>query len=309
MTSFVSPPLPHANDVSRRDLLQGAAAVGALGYGGMGTPFAAIADEQKSQASKPMTAYIGAATSRVDGRDKVTGAAKYAGEFKVPNMAYASVVSSTIAKGRIAGIDFSEAMKIGGVIAVLTHKNRPAMADNDKAYKDDVAPDKGSPFRPLYDDKIMFSGQPIAIVLADEWETARFAASLVRVEYQEESYVTDLEHARKDAFALEAPAKPRGDAAKAFAAADVRHAGEYYVPIEHHNPMELYVSTVTWDGDGKLTVYDKTQGVQNVQRYVCSIFNLNPKMCGSYLPLSAAHLARGFVRNIRWSWHRWRRSR
>ncbi len=50
-----------------------------------------------------------------------------------------------------------------------------------------------------------------------------------------------------------------------------------YVPIEHHNPMELYASTVAWDGGGKLTVYDKTQGVQNVQRYVCSVFDMKPE--------------------------------
>jgi xanthine dehydrogenase YagR molybdenum-binding subunit len=221
-----------------------------------------------------MTAYIGTATSRVDGHDKVTGAAKYAGEFTAPNLAYASVLASAIARGRIARIDKSEAMKVSGVIAVLTHENRPAMADNDKAYKDDVAPDVGSPFRPLYDDRIHFSGQPIALVLAETSETARFAASLVHVDYDEEPHVTDVYRARDDAFALEAPAKPRGDAAKAFAAADVRHDAEYYVPIEHHNPMEPYASTVLWEGDGKLTVYDKTQGVQNVQRYICGIFDL-----------------------------------
>ena len=83
--------------------------------------------------------------------------------------------------------------------------------------------------------------------------------------------------ARDDAFALDAPAKPRGDAAKAFAAAEVRHDAEYYVPIEHHNPMEPYASTVLWDGGGKLTVYDKTQGVQNVQRYICGIFGMKPE--------------------------------
>ena len=224
-----------------------------------------------------MTSYIGTPTSRVDGRDKVTGAAKYAGEFMAPDLAFASVVSSTIAKGRIASIDVSEAMKVGGVIAVLTHKNRPPMADNDKAYKDDVAPEKGSPFRPLYDNKIMFNGQPIALVVAEDSETARFVSSLIRVDYEEEPHVTDLYRKRDDAFSLEEPAKPRGDAAKAFAAAAVRHEGEYYVPIEHHNPMEPYASTVTWDGDGKLTVYDKTQGVQNVQRDVCSIFDLKPE--------------------------------
>jgi xanthine dehydrogenase YagR molybdenum-binding subunit len=226
--------------------------------------------------STPMTAYIGTATSRVDGRDKVTGAAKYAGEFEAPNLAFASVVTSTIAKGRIARIESSEAMKVRGVIAVLTHQNRPAMADDDKAYKDDVAPD-GSPFRPLYDERILFSGQPIALVLADASETARFAASLVHIDYDEEPHVTDVYRARDRAFAVEVPAKPRGDAAKAFAAADVRHEAEYYVPIEHHNPMELFASTVRWDGGGKLTVYDKTQGVQNVQRYICGIFSLKPE--------------------------------
>ena len=66
------------------------------------------------------------------------------------------------------------------------------MAETDKAWKDDVAPEEGSPFRPLYGDKIKFSGQPIALVLAEEWEIARYAASLVRIEYEEQAFVTDL---------------------------------------------------------------------------------------------------------------------
>jgi xanthine dehydrogenase YagR molybdenum-binding subunit len=57
----------------------------------------------------------------------------------------------------------------------------------------------------------------------------------------------------------------------------VRHAGEYYVPIEHHNPMELYAATVIYEANGKLTVYDKTQGVQNVQRYLCGVFGMKPE--------------------------------
>ena len=129
------------------------------------------------------SAYIGTPTSRVDGHAKVTGAAKYAGEYGAPDLVHAAIVTSTIAKGHITRIDVSHAMDVDGVIAILTHKNRPAMADNDKAYKDDVAPENGSPYRPLYDDKILFSGQPVALVLADDWETARYAASLVHVEY------------------------------------------------------------------------------------------------------------------------------
>jgi xanthine dehydrogenase YagR molybdenum-binding subunit len=232
-----------------------------------------------------MAHQIGTPASRIDGFAKVTGAAKYAAEFNVPGLAYGSVVTSTIAKGRITRIERSAAMGVEGVIDVLTHENRPHMADNDQAYKDDVAPD-GSPFRPLYDNRIMFSGQPIALVVAETSEIARFAASLVRVEYEKEAHVTDVYHQRDAATpvkvptnpieALFTPPKPRGAPERALAAAAVRHQGEYYVPIEHHNPMELYASTVIFEGNGKLTVYDKTQGVQNVQRYICSVFGMKP---------------------------------
>ena len=76
-----------------------------------------------------MTIYIGTAVSRVDGKAKVTGAAKYAGEFNVPGLAYGTVVTSTIAKGKIATIDTSAALAVKGVLSVLTHENRPPMAD------------------------------------------------------------------------------------------------------------------------------------------------------------------------------------
>ena len=285
------------NDISRRSMLGGAAAVGTIGLSSLVDPNdprrPAIVVAQENRASTPMKAYIGTPTSRVDGRAKVTGAAKYAAEFNAPGLAFGaglahgSVVTSTIAKGRIVRIDASAALRAPGVIDVLTHENRPPMASADSEYRDEVAPEKGSPFRPLYDDRIKFSGQPIALVVAEEPEIARFAASLVRVEYDEEPHVTDLHRQRDEAFALEtptnpaeamfAPPKPRGRAEQAFAAAEVHHDGEYFVPIEHHNPMEMYATTVMWDGGGKLTVYDKTQGVQNVQRYVCSVFGMKPE--------------------------------
>jgi xanthine dehydrogenase YagR molybdenum-binding subunit len=234
-----------------------------------------------------MAPYIGTPTSRIDGIAKVTGAAKYAAEFNVPGgVLYGSIVTSTIAKGRITRLDTSAAMGVKGVTTVLTHENRPHMADRDEDYKDDVAPE-GSPFRPLYDDRIMFNGQPIALVMAETSEIARFAASLVRVEYESEAHVTNVFRQCDAAIpvkvptspqeAMFAPPKPRGDAGKAFAAAAVRHDGEYYVPIEHHNPMELYAATVIVEGDGKFTVYDKTQGVQNVHHYLCGVFGMKPE--------------------------------
>jgi xanthine dehydrogenase YagR molybdenum-binding subunit len=204
----------------------------------------------------------------------------------VPGLAYGSVVTSTIGKGRIVRIDPSAALRIKGVLDVLTHENRPPMAGNDEAYKDETAP-AGSPFRPLYDSRIMFNGQPIALVVAETSEIARFAASLVRVEYEKDAHITDVYRRREAATpvkpptnpieALFTPPKTRGRPEQALAAAAVRHAGEYYVPIEHHNPMELYAATVIYEANGKLTVYDKTQGVQNVQRYLCGVFGMKPE--------------------------------
>jgi len=220
-----------------------------------------------------MHAYIGQPTSRYDGRAKVTGAAKYAGEFNTQGLAHGFIFTSRIAKGRVKRIDTTAALRVPGVLDVLTHEHRPHMAASDKAYQDDVAPG-GSPYRPLYDDKILFNDQPVAFVIAEEWEIARHAATLLHVEYEEERHATDLHAQRDEAYEYQKPAKPRGNAEKAFAAAEVRHEAEYFVPVEHHNPMELFASTVIWEGDGKITVYDKTQGVQNVQRYLSAVFRM-----------------------------------
>jgi xanthine dehydrogenase YagR molybdenum-binding subunit len=232
-----------------------------------------------------MAPYIGSDTSRVDGFAKVTGTAKYAAEYNAPRLAHGSMVGATITKGRLTRIDASEALRVKGVIAVLTHENRPPLADHHQAYKDDVAPE-GAPFRPLYDSRIMFNGQPIALVVADTLEAARFAASLVKAEYKQEPHVTDVHRERdraravKDAEnpfeALFTPPNERGAPGPALDAAAARHDGEYYVPIEHHNPMELFASTAIVEANGRLTVYDKTQGVQNVHRYLCSVLDIKP---------------------------------
>lgn len=223
-----------------------------------------------------MNAYVGTPTSRVDGRAKVTGGAKYAGEFSADRLLHGFVIEATIPRGRIARLDTSEALKVKGVLDVLTHAHRPPLADKDEAWKDEVAPEKGSPFRPLYDDRIKFNGQPIALVVAEDWETANFAATRVRVEYDEEAFATDLESERGRAAKVYQPHKPRGDAAAALTRAAVRHEADYVIPSEHHNPMELYATTAVWDDNGRLTVYDKTQGVQNVQKFLCSVFGKKP---------------------------------
>ncbi len=220
--------------------------------------------------------------SRVDGVAKVTGKAKYAAEYFAPDLAYGYVVSSTIAKGKIIRFNTDEVLQIPGVIQLFTHENRPRLAWFDISYKDQDAP-PGSPFRPLRDEKVVYNGQPIALVVAETFEIARYAASLVKVEYEEEDHDTALEHnlhrSRKPKSGVASllkspPPKPRGEFDKAFQAAPFQTTGQHVHSVEHHNPMEMFSSTVVYEKNGKLTIYDKTQGAPNSQLYVSQVFNL-----------------------------------
>ena len=228
-----------------------------------------------------MTAkYIGQPQNRVDGLAKVTGAAKYAAEYNVPHLLYGYVVSSAIASGKIKKIDDELALAVPGVVKIYTHENRPRTALLNRSYTDDVAP-PGAPFRPLASAKIDYNGQPVALVVADTFETARYAASLVQVEYERGAHKTDLASERENAHkprprsGLPPPPKDRGKPEEAFKSAEVRIREEYLLPMEHHNPIEMFGSTAIYEADGSLTIYEKTQGVQNCQQYVCSIFRLS----------------------------------
>jgi xanthine dehydrogenase YagR molybdenum-binding subunit len=221
-----------------------------------------------------ITSHLGRPTSRIDGPAKVTGHAKYAAEYNVPNLAHGVVVTAAIAKGRIKRIDAAQALAVAGVLDVFTHAHRPKLASADEKYGDEVAP-PGAPFRPLYDNKIRFNGQPIALVVAEEFEIARYAASLVRVDYAEAAHTTDFDAAREKAPKREPkPKVKRGNAARAFAEATVRIASEYRMPVEHHNPMETFAATVVWESGGRLTIFDKTQGPQNCRNYVAAVFGI-----------------------------------
>jgi xanthine dehydrogenase YagR molybdenum-binding subunit len=224
-----------------------------------------------------VTNYLGKPASRVDGHAKVVGAAKYAAEHSVAGLAYGFVVTSAIARGRIRNIDIADALAVAGVLDVFTHEHRPKLASSDKKYGDEVAP-PGSPFRPLYDNQVRFSGQPVALVVAEDAETARFAASLVRIDYDQRTHITDFQASRGRARRVsengESHSHKRGNAAKAFDQAPVRVEAEYRMPIEHHNPMEMFGATAVWEGDGRITVYDKTQGPLNCRNYVANVFGM-----------------------------------
>jgi xanthine dehydrogenase YagR molybdenum-binding subunit len=223
---------------------------------------------------------IGMPVSRVDGRDKVTGQARYAAEYPAEGLLYGVVVSGTIPRGRITAIRADAALAVAGVVEVITHLNRPRIRSFDIFYKDMTAPG-GSPFRPLYDDKIAYSGQPVALVVAETFEAARYAARLVEVDYEVEPHATSLAENRERSYTpsrmkagFTPPPKPKGHADEVWEKAAIKVEGEYYSGVEHHNPMELFASTVIRDADGHLTIYDKTQSSQNSRWYVSHVFGL-----------------------------------
>ena len=264
--------------------------------------------------------------SRVDGVAKVTGAAKYAVEFQAKNVAYGFIVQSEIAKGAIKTIDTKDAEKQTGVIKIFTHLNAPKLAFTDKKDKDEMSPN-GTTWRALYTDKVMFSGQPIALVVAESYEQARFAARLIKATYAAEKSATDTLNMLSKAYEPppDNPTNPpkgpkmRGNPEAALKTAPVKIEAEYTIPIEHHNPMEMHGAIAAWEAD-KLTIFDKSQYVYNVLNHLASIFGIAPENVSvvspfvggafgsslrpNYYPLLAAMAAREVKRPVKVSYTR-----
>ena len=224
-----------------------------------------------------MTRYIGKEMSRVDGVAKVTGKAKYAAEFRAPNLAYGFIVLGTAAKGTIKSIDTREAERAPGVVRVFTHLNAPKLGP--KASHEQAPPrateEKDKSFRALQSDRIYFNMQPVALVVAETYEQARYAARLVKVSYNAEKHSTDTESVRDRARVPSQgpPPKPRGNPEAAMKSAPVKVEAEYRIAMEHHNAMEPHAAVAAWEGD-KLTIFDKTQEVYGVRRHLASTFGV-----------------------------------
>jgi xanthine dehydrogenase YagR molybdenum-binding subunit len=224
---------------------------------------------------------VGTAIDRVDGRLKVTGAAKYATDFTAKDTAHAVLVSSTIAKGKIKKIDTDAALKAPGVLAVITHQNVSKKVAKLKTIREDFLKGgkPGEDRLPLADDVIYYAGQYVAVVVADSVEHAHYAADLVKVTYAEEKPLIERDEARGTATKPEKSFGEelqyhRGDADKALAdPAAVKVEQTYTTPIETNNPMELSGTLAVWDDD-HLTVYDATQWVKGTQATLAEVFNL-----------------------------------
>jgi xanthine dehydrogenase YagR molybdenum-binding subunit len=227
---------------------------------------------------------VGASLSRVEGREKVTGRARYAFEHEVEGVAYASPIQASIAAGRIVGVDASAALELPGVLAVISHANAPPL---------EPVPDAGLAL--FQSDAVAYRGQLVGTVVAETLEAAREAAALVEVAYASRDHDVEL---RADHPGLYRPDKinpsypahtEQGDPDAAFAAAEVRLDATYSTPAYHNNPMEPHASLARWDA-GDLTIYDSTQGAPAARQVVAQAFGLEPERVRIISP----HVGGGF---------------
>ncbi|WOT34543.1 xanthine dehydrogenase family protein molybdopterin-binding subunit [Streptomyces coeruleorubidus] len=214
-------------------------------------------------------AAVGAPLSRVDGPLKVTGKAQYAAEFDVDGVVHAVIVDASIGRGRITGVDTRDAEAVPGVLRVIHHGNAPKLPYRDNPGSNNPP---GRRLRVFQDDRVLFHGQPVAVVIATTLEAAQHGASLVEVRYDAEKPSTDM----ADATADEPTTYARGDAEAALRDAAVRMDLTYRMARNHQNPMETHATIARWDGD-KLTVWDKTQWVVGTQTELSTVFDLPMK--------------------------------
>ncbi|GII82554.1 xanthine dehydrogenase [Sphaerisporangium siamense] len=215
--------------------------------------------------------YVGSALDRVDGVEKVTGAARFAFEYRPRDLTYAAPVQATIARGEIKGLDAGAALKVPGVIAVIWHGNAPRLAPSDAAE-----------LSVLQSPRVAYRGQYVAVVVAETLEAAQEAAALLRPEYAEEGHDVELraDHPRLYRPEHVNPRYPaddeRGDPDAALASSPVVVDATYTTPAEHNNPMEPHAAIAEWDAGG-LTVHDSTQQPSGLRGQLAPLFGMPPE--------------------------------
>ncbi|WP_328433094.1 xanthine dehydrogenase family protein molybdopterin-binding subunit [Streptomyces sp. NBC_00425] len=230
-----------------------------------------------------MTA-VGAPAERREGREKVTGTARYAAEQPLPGRLFARPVPAAIVRGRVTDVDDSAAIALPGVVTVLTHRNAPRLASADDAT-----------LAVLQDPEVPNRGWFVALVVADSLEAARAGAAAVRVTFAEETHDVTLTATHPQAYVPEKVAgthpgaRELGDPDGAFADADVWVDVGYRVPPLHNHPMEPHASTAHWDGE-RLTVHTSSQGTTAVRGVLCTMFGL----ANERVTVLAEHVGGGF---------------
>ncbi|MGW1258837.1 xanthine dehydrogenase family protein molybdopterin-binding subunit [Streptomyces sp. NPDC002513] len=232
---------------------------------------------------------VGTAHTRVEGRDKVTGAARYAGEIPFAGLAHGWLVLSTVARGRLRSVETGPVLAMPGVLTVLHHENAPRV-DSDFIGTLGIRPDPGVAL--FQHDRIPHLGWPVALVVAETSEQAREAAEALVVHYEREPHDVAFFAGHPDAYPVDGhmPAvAEKGDLQAALAASTVLVDAEYTTPEEHHNPMEPHAATAHWDG-GRLEVVDSNQGTTWVAGDLAKLFSLDP----AAVRVRSEHIGGGF---------------
>ncbi|MFF0669632.1 xanthine dehydrogenase family protein molybdopterin-binding subunit [Streptomyces tendae] len=232
---------------------------------------------------------VGTSHTRVEGRDKVTGAARYAGEIPFADLAHGWLVLSTVTRGRIRSLDTEAVLALPGVLAVLHHGNAPRV-DTDYIGLLGIPPDPTAAV--FQHDRVPHAGWPVALVVAETSEQAREAAEALVVTYDEEPHRTVLTTGHPDAHPASGvmPGETaKGDLATGLAASAVVVDEEYTTPEEHHSMMEPHAATAMWDG-GRLEVVDSNQGTTWIQSELAQMFSLD----ASAVRVRSEHIGGGF---------------
>ena len=215
---------------------------------------------------------IGQAVTRIDGRLKVTGGARYTADNQIENLAYGVGVPSTIANGRITRIDSAEAEQMPGVLAILHHGNIGHLYRPAGSLEEQSRPGESRP--PFEDENIYYYGQFVALVIANTFEQAQDAAYHVHVEYDAKRPVVRLDQIPPP---TDSPKEQyqRGDAETAFQRAPIKLDATYVTPVETHNAMEMHATIAVWDkSKEKIRLYESSQGVVNHRNVASQVLGM-----------------------------------
>jgi xanthine dehydrogenase YagR molybdenum-binding subunit len=227
---------------------------------------------------------MGTSPERAEGRAKVTGTAPYTLDHAVGPRSYVHPLQATIARGRIKSVTTAEAEALQGVLAVLTHDNAPRLASTEDAE-----------LAILQSGEIAFRGQIVGAVIAETAEIASQAASLVRIDYTTEPHKSALDVGDPELYAPDEvnagfeTDTDEGDLDAAIQAAEVTIDQTYETAWNNNNPMEPHATLARFE-DGKLTLYDSTQGVHTVRTGLAPVLGLD----AGHIRVISPHVGGGF---------------
>ncbi|WP_405738552.1 xanthine dehydrogenase family protein molybdopterin-binding subunit [Streptomyces sp. NBC_01525] len=214
---------------------------------------------------------VGTAHTRLEGRAKVTGAARYAGEVPFAELAHGQLVLSTVARGRITAVETDAVLAMPGVLEVLHHGNAPRLNGD---YAGMLG--KADQLLQVFQHKrVPHVGWPVALVVAETPEQAREAADALVVRYATEPHDVAFSEAHPAAYGTDAETGGTAETEKALDASEVVVDARYTTPEEHHHPMEPHAAMARWDG-GRLEVVDSNQGSAFVADELAKLFSLDP---------------------------------